>query len=74
MLNVDSLKALFHEHPGKTTLNIEGKCIACRRDLTVEINTTAGGFGINGGMLLDMDRQNYVVSCVDCIHSAPKKH
>jgi hypothetical protein len=25
-------------------------------------------------MLLDKDRQDYVVSCVNCIHSAPTKH
>jgi hypothetical protein len=70
MLNAERLTALFEAHPGQTTLCIQGKCVACRRDLTVEICPTKEGFGINGGMLLDKDRQDYVVSCVDCIHSA----
>jgi hypothetical protein len=74
MLNVDNLTALFEANPGKTTLNIQGKCIACRRNLTVEICTTMDGFGFNGGMLLDKDQQDYVVSCVDCIHAAPAFH
>lgn len=74
MLNIESLTALFEAHPGKTTLNIQGKCFACKRDLNVEICPTKDGFGINGGMLLDKEPQDYVVSCVDCIHSAPVKH
>jgi hypothetical protein len=74
MLNVDNLKELFEEHPGESTLNIQGKCIACRCDLTVEISPTTDGFGINGGMLLDRDQQDYVVSCVDCLHSQTACH
>ena len=69
MLNAESLTKLFKEHPGQTSLNIEGKCSTCRRDLTVEICPTTDGFGINGGMLVDKDRQDYVISCVDCLHS-----
>ena len=74
MLNVERLTELFEAHPGETTLNIQGKCIACRRSLTVEICTTTDGFGFNGGMLLEKDQQNYVVSCVECIHAAPACH
>jgi hypothetical protein len=71
MLNVENLTEIFEAHPGETTLNIQGKCIACGRDLTVEIRPTADGFGFNGGMLLDKDRQNYVISCVECTLAAP---
>lgn len=71
MLNVESLKELFEAHPGETTLNIQGKCIACERNLTVEICPTTDGFGFKGGMLLDKDQQDYVISCVNCIHTAP---
>ena len=74
MLNVENLAELFKKHPGKTTLNIQGKCFACRRDLNVEISPTTGGFGIKGGMLLDKNRQDYVISCVDCIDSAAGCH
>ncbi|MEN8246738.1 MAG: hypothetical protein ABFS43_17765 [Thermodesulfobacteriota bacterium] len=68
MLNVESLKELFEAHPGETTLNIQGKCIACERNLTVKICPTTDGFGFKGGMLLDKDQQ---ISCVNCIHTAP---
>lgn len=74
MLNIETLTALFEAHPGKTTLNIQGKCIACKCDLIVEICTTTDGFGFNGGMLLDNDRQSYVVSCVKCTPAAPAIH
>ena len=74
MLNLENLKELFEEHPGQSTLNIKGQCIACSRDLTVEISATTDGFGINGGMLVDRDRQDYVVRCVDCIHSTTACH
>ena len=74
MLTVECLTALFEAHPGKATLYIQGKCVACSRDLTVEICPTREGFGINGGMLIDKVQHDYVVSCVDCIHSAPVTH
>jgi len=74
MLNFENLTELFEAHPGEATLNIQGKCIACERNLTVEICPTTDGFGFKGGMLLDKDQQDYVISCENCIHTATARH
>ena len=74
MLNIEKLTELFEAHPGETTLNIQGKCIACERNLIVEICPTTDGFGFKGGMLLDKDQQDYVISCENCIHTATARH
>ena len=71
MLTIESLQALFEENPGENTLDIQERCIVCGCGLTVKICATKDGFGINGGILLDRDQQNFVICCVNCFHAAP---
>ena len=62
----DVLKKIFAAHPGKSTMEINGKCPDCGRKVTVIVEVTSGGYGLMGGVLDKAPSGNYSVTCLDC--------
>lgn len=68
---VEMLKTIFKINPKKPKV-IKSKCSDCGSDVIINITSTSGGFGINGGALLGCFSNTYFIKCVDCYKVNPK--
>ena len=67
VIEIGALKRLFEKSPVKTTITVNCKCSSCGNDIIIDITHTSGGFGLNGGMLLEYTPTKYLVKCLDCV-------
>lgn len=63
---IDVLKKIFEANPEKSTITINGKCSDCRREVILEIKTTSGGYGLQGGILVKCAPEKYAITCPEC--------
>ena len=49
-------------------IRYEGNCRNCNCDTKVEISKTAGGYGLQGGVLYESDTQNFLIQCKGCFN------
>ena len=66
------LKEMFEANPGKSTIQVKGKCSDCGREITISITSTAGGFGLQGGALYKCAPDAYSAKCWECYKTNPK--
>lgn len=66
---IDILRKLFEANPEKSTLVLKGDCSDCGCETTIEITPTSGGFGLNGGALIQYSSEHYLLKCHDCYHA-----
>jgi hypothetical protein len=66
---IEILKRTFEANPTKSTIELKKKCSDCGREVTIEITSTSGGFGLNGGVLFKHNSLSYILKCSDCIKS-----
>ena len=68
MIELGALKKMFENRPSKSTTTLNCKCSACGEDMLIEITHTSGGYGLNGGFLVEDASDKYLVRCRDCYH------
>ena len=68
---VEILRKMFEANPEKTTIVLNGKCLDCRCETIIEITSTSGGFGLQGGALFKCSANDYLVKCDDCYQVNP---
>jgi len=64
MINI--LRKIFEANPGKSTIEVKDKCSDCGCEIIVDITSTAGGFGLQGGALFKCSPDTYLAKCEDC--------
>ena len=69
---IEILRKIFEANPEKSTIVIKGKCSDCGCEVIVNITSTAGGFGLQGGALFKCSADGYLVKCPDCYQVNPK--
>jgi hypothetical protein len=65
LISLDTLGQLTRENPNKNPVLIKRNCRQCGCDLEIEIHKTSGGFGLQGGILLESDKQ-ILADCLKC--------
>ncbi len=63
---IETLKKMFEASAEKSTIVLKGKCLDCGCETIVNITSTAGGFGLQGGVLFKSSPNEYLVKCPDC--------
>ena len=63
---VEILTKLFNGNPEKLKIEVNETCSDCKCDVTIEITSTAGGFGLQGGALFKNSAGGYYARCPDC--------
>jgi hypothetical protein len=66
------LKKMFEANPGKSTIQVKGKCSDCGREITISITATSEGFGLQGGTLYKCAPDAYLAKCPECYKNNPK--
>jgi len=69
---VEILKKIFESNPENSTIVLNDKCSACKREVVIEITPTSGGFGLQGGALFKNTVGSYSFTCPDCYKVIPK--
>ncbi len=69
---IEILRKIFEADPGKTTIELKDKCSDCGCEIIVNITSTAGGFGLQGGALFKSSPDEYFVKCPDCYTEGEK--
>jgi hypothetical protein len=65
-IEIGTLKKIFEDRPLKSIITLSCKCSACGNDLLIDITHTSGGFGFNGGFLVEYVPDRYVIKCHNC--------
>lgn len=66
MVKPETLKKIFEETPSKSKTAVKSKCVDCGCEVIVNITLTSGGFGLQGGVLLEYLPNRPTVKCLDC--------
>jgi len=69
---VEILKNIFKSNPENSTIVLKETCSDCRRKVVIEITSTSGGFGLQGGALYKNILGGYTAKCPDCYNVTPK--
>jgi uncharacterized Zn finger protein len=69
---IEILKKICEANTEKSTIVLKGKCSDCGCKTIVNITSTAGGFGLQGGVLFKSSPDEYLVKCPDCYKVHPK--
>lgn len=69
---IEILRKIFEANPGKSTITLKDKCSDCGCETIINITSTSGGFGIQGGALFKHSSDKYLVKCHDCYQVKPK--
>ena len=69
LVSLDTLGKLFGDNPPDRPVIIRKTCSECGRDVEIELHKTSGGFGLQGGILIDLDG-HIAADCPKCY----KKH
>jgi len=68
---IEMLRKLFESNPEKSIIVLKGKCSDCGRDIIINITPTSGGFGLQGGALLECSSDEYLAKCPNCYKINP---
>jgi len=66
IIEIKALKKIFEDRPPKSRVTLNCKCSVCGNDILMDITPTSGGFGLNGGLLLEYAFGKYLVTCLNC--------
>ncbi|MBW2605794.1 MAG: hypothetical protein JRE28_16045 [Deltaproteobacteria bacterium] len=69
---IEILRKIFADNPGKSTIEIKKNCSDCGREIIVKITSTAGGYGLQGGVFIQCSPDAYVAACPDCYNANSK--
>jgi ribosomal protein S27E len=68
---IEILRKIFEANPGNSTIVLKGKCSDCDCETIVQITSTSGGYGLQGGALFRYSSDEYLVKCHDCYQVNP---
>ena len=68
---IEVLRKMFEANPEKSIIVLKGKCSECGCDVNINITSTSGGFGLQGGALLDCSCDGYIAKCTNCYKLNP---
>jgi phage FluMu protein Com len=63
---IEILRKMFEAKPEKSIIVLKVKCSDCGRDVIINITPTSGGFGLQGGALLESSSDGYFAKCPNC--------
>jgi hypothetical protein len=66
------LKKMFEANPGKSTIQVKGKCSECGCEVIIDITSSSVGFGLQGGTLYKCAPDAYLAQCPECYKNNPK--
>ena len=66
------IKKIFEANPERSTIVLKDNCSQCGCEVLIEITSTSGGFGLQGGVLLKCSPDEYLAKCLDCDKLNPK--
>ena len=66
------IKKIFEASPETSKIELKGKCSDCGENVKINITSTSGGFGLQGGALFKCSSGGYFVKCSDCYKIRPK--
>ncbi len=69
---IEMLRKIFEANPEKSTIVLKDKCSDCGSDVIINITSTSGGFGLQGGALLGRLSDGYFAKCPACYKVNPK--
>ena len=64
----ETLKAILGNNGDSDAMIVESVCCECGCELKIEICCTCGGYGFNGGILLEPKNSKLQVKCLACHH------
>jgi hypothetical protein len=70
---VELLQKMFDSSPDQSTIVIEDICSNCKKDVSIQITPTSGGFGLLGGALFENAAGGYYARCAVCYGHNPKE-
>ncbi len=65
LVSLDTLRKLFGDNPPDRPVIIRKTCSECGQDVEIELHKTSGGFGLQGGILLERHGQ-IDANCLKC--------
>jgi len=68
---IEMLRKIFEANPEKSTIVLKNKCSDCGSDVIINITSTSGGFGLQGGALLGCLSDGYFAKCPACYKVNP---
>ena len=63
---IEIIRKIFEANPAKSTIVLKSKCSDCGCETIVNITSTSGGFGLQGGALFKCSSDGYLVKCPAC--------
>ena len=69
-IELGTLKKIFENRPLKSIITLSCKCSDCGNDLLIDITHMPGGFGFNGGFLVEYAPDKYLVKCNNCYEAS----
>lgn len=70
LVSLKTLRKIFEDNSQENPVVIKRTCSKCGCPVEIEINQTSGGFGLQGGILLELDQQ-LVADCLKCYKKQP---
>ena len=65
LVSMETLRKIFADNGPKSPVIIQRTCSECGCDVKIELHKTSGGFGLQGGILLERDHL-MVADCLQC--------
>ena len=65
LVSLDTLRMIFGDNPSDRPVIIHQTCCDCGCDVEIEVHKTSGGFGLQGGILLESGGK-IVADCLKC--------
>ena len=63
---IEILRKIFEANHEKSAIALKCKCSDCGCETIIEITSTSGGFGLQGGFLFKSSPNDYFAKCPDC--------
>jgi hypothetical protein len=74
LATIKILREMFSNSPDKSQIKLNGDCDRCKRKMTIDIVPTSGGYGILGGVLIELTPDHcYRLMCPVCHTECNKK-
>ena len=72
IISLQSLRSLFNRSENSASLDYHSQCHKCGHLVKIEIVQTAGGFGLQGGVLHESNSASLHAECENCYANVSK--
>jgi hypothetical protein len=74
IIKIESLIRIFEKNYNSSHCSYGGKCHNCGCNVEVEITKTAGGYGLQGGVIFETYPEHLVILCGECYKKSGKPY